>query len=92
MRNCGFKSPFLKGGFRGIIKRLFNPPCPPFRKGGVLFSRFKRVADSRLEPEIGFEMISDRTVAAGFTVKNFYEAANAEAHLSWRRRFDFDDC
>jgi hypothetical protein len=50
------------------------------------------VADSRLEPKIGFEMISDKTVAAGFTVKNFCEAANVEAHLSWRRRFDFDDC
>jgi hypothetical protein len=29
-----FKSPFFKGGFRGIIKRLFNPPLPSFRKGG----------------------------------------------------------
>jgi hypothetical protein len=28
------KSPFPKGGFRGIINRLFNPPLPPFRKGG----------------------------------------------------------
>jgi hypothetical protein len=28
------KSPFFKGGFRGIIKGLSNPPLPPFRKGG----------------------------------------------------------
>jgi len=29
-----FKSPFFKGGFRRIIKRLSNPPLPLFRKGG----------------------------------------------------------
>ncbi|MHB9075576.1 MAG: hypothetical protein ACYC6G_18890 [Desulfobaccales bacterium] len=23
-----------KGGFSRIIKRLFNPPCPPLEKGG----------------------------------------------------------
>ncbi len=29
------KSPFFKGGFRGIFSALDqNPPCPPFRKGG----------------------------------------------------------
>jgi hypothetical protein len=28
------KSPFFKGGFRGIMKRLSNPPLPPFKKGG----------------------------------------------------------
>ena len=28
-------SPFLKGGFRGIIKRFFNPPYPPLEKGGI---------------------------------------------------------
>jgi hypothetical protein len=30
------KSPFSKGGFiiRGIIKRFYNPPCPPLEKGG----------------------------------------------------------
>jgi len=38
----GFKSPFLKGGFRGIIKRLFNPPCPPLEKGGI-FPLFKLI-------------------------------------------------
>jgi hypothetical protein len=37
-----FKSPFEKGGFRGIIKRLFNPPYPPSEKGGKYWplSRF----------------------------------------------------
>ncbi len=29
-----FKSPFEKGGFRGIFKRLENPPYPPLEKGG----------------------------------------------------------
>ena len=29
------KSPFLKGGFRGILKAIpENPPRPPFSKGG----------------------------------------------------------
>src|SRR4030067_31933 len=32
--NGNFKSPFPKGEFRGIINRLFNPPCPPLEKGG----------------------------------------------------------
>ena len=32
--NGGFKSPLSKGGFRGIIRRLSNPPCPPLEKGG----------------------------------------------------------
>jgi hypothetical protein len=31
------KSPFSKGGFRGSIKRLYNPPCPPLEKGGGYF-------------------------------------------------------
>jgi hypothetical protein len=35
--NGDFKSPFFKGGFRGIIKPLFNPPCPPLGKGGNSF-------------------------------------------------------
>ncbi len=43
----GFKSPFLKGGFRGIIKRLFDPPCPPLEKGGNSFLTYRRMADSR---------------------------------------------
>jgi hypothetical protein len=30
------KSPFSKGGFRGIIKRLSNPPSPPLKKGGKI--------------------------------------------------------
>ena len=30
------KSPFPKGGFRGIIRRLHNPPCPPLKKGGKI--------------------------------------------------------
>jgi hypothetical protein len=30
------KSPFEKGGFRGIYKGLQNPPSPLFPKGGVL--------------------------------------------------------
>jgi hypothetical protein len=34
VRNGDFKSPFFKGGFRGIIRPLFNPPCPPLEKGG----------------------------------------------------------
>jgi hypothetical protein len=29
-----FKSPFSKGGLRGIIRRLYNPPYPPLEKGG----------------------------------------------------------
>ena len=28
-----FKSPFPKGGFSGIINRLFNPPYPPLETG-----------------------------------------------------------
>jgi hypothetical protein len=36
--SCGeaaSKSPFEKGGFRGIFSTLDkNPPCPPFAKGG----------------------------------------------------------
>jgi hypothetical protein len=28
------KSPFFKGGIRGIIGGLFNPPYPPLGKGG----------------------------------------------------------
>ena len=28
------KSPFFKGGFRGIMERLSNPPYPPLEKGG----------------------------------------------------------
>jgi hypothetical protein len=35
--NGGFKSPFPKEEFRGIIKRLFNPPSPPLEKGGDPF-------------------------------------------------------
>jgi hypothetical protein len=35
---CLFKSPFSKGGFRGIIKRLYNPPCPPLKKGGKILA------------------------------------------------------
>ena len=29
----GFKSPFEKGGFRGISGGYINPPFPPFSKG-----------------------------------------------------------
>ncbi len=29
-----FKSPFEKGGFRGISGIYINPPIPPFSKGG----------------------------------------------------------
>jgi hypothetical protein len=39
--NGDFKSPFFKGGFRGIIKPLYNPPCPPLGKGGVILSQLK---------------------------------------------------
>jgi hypothetical protein len=34
LRTWHVKSPFFKGGFRGIIKRLSNPHCPPLEKGG----------------------------------------------------------
>jgi len=31
----GLKSPFHKGGFRGILNAFpENPPLPPFKKGG----------------------------------------------------------
>jgi hypothetical protein len=29
------KSPFEKGGFRGIYRGLQNPPSPPLEKGGI---------------------------------------------------------
>jgi hypothetical protein len=32
------KSPFSKGGFRGIIRWLYNPPCPPLKKGGKILA------------------------------------------------------
>jgi hypothetical protein len=36
----GFKSPFEKGGNRGICFEMpwGNPPSPPFPKGGLLFT------------------------------------------------------
>jgi hypothetical protein len=34
MGNRGLKSPFEKGGFRGILGTYINPPYPPFSKGG----------------------------------------------------------
>jgi hypothetical protein len=34
------KSPFFKGGFRGIIKHLLNPPYPPLEKGGKILAFF----------------------------------------------------
>ncbi len=42
------KSPFFKGGFRGIIKGYYNPPCPPLEKGGKIKSAKSRAAYSPL--------------------------------------------
>ncbi|MBU4356876.1 MAG: hypothetical protein KJ822_16290, partial [Proteobacteria bacterium] len=36
--NGDLKSPFPKGGFRRIIKRLYNTPCPPLKKGGKILA------------------------------------------------------
>jgi hypothetical protein len=36
--SAGFKSPFVKGGFRGISGGYINPPLPPFFKGGWIIS------------------------------------------------------
>jgi hypothetical protein len=40
-RTWQVKSPFEKGGFRGISSSYKNPPCPPLIKGGkkTWFSR-----------------------------------------------------
>jgi hypothetical protein len=36
IENQGYsKSPFEKGGFRGISKAYKIPPTPPFTKGGI---------------------------------------------------------
>ncbi len=48
------KSPFLKGGFRGIMRRLFNPPCPPLEKGGKNWEpKTEDQALQRLAREVG---------------------------------------
>jgi len=36
LRDFPCKSPFAKGGFRGILIGYINPPSPPLRKGGDL--------------------------------------------------------
>ena len=51
------KSPFMKGGFRGISNILDqNPPCPPLRKGGIrlyaaLLRKGRMKADAAHLPE-----------------------------------------
>jgi hypothetical protein len=40
-----FKSPFSKGGFRGISEPSFST-CPFLEKGGIILSGFKQLADS----------------------------------------------
>jgi hypothetical protein len=38
------KSPFEKGGFRGIYKQLKKSPLPPFGKGGIKTEALAREA------------------------------------------------
>ena len=38
LTNAVLKSPCLKGGFRGIIGWLYNPPCSPLKKGGKILA------------------------------------------------------
>jgi hypothetical protein len=47
----GFKSPFKKGGFRGISRCYINPLCPLFQRRGLF--PFKSLQS---EPKIGLEM------------------------------------
>jgi hypothetical protein len=46
------KSPFEKGGFRGIYKGLPNSPQPPFSKGGS----FKEFTDEKYLSAIQINM------------------------------------
>jgi type IV pilus assembly protein PilE len=44
----GLKSPFPKGGFRGIFNRVhLNPPCPPLQKGGMSLSELTPMGEIR---------------------------------------------
>jgi hypothetical protein len=53
-----FKSPFEKGGFRGIsVGYIKSPPTPLFQRG-VIFSPLRSFGGFKIKPEVGFEMTS----------------------------------
>ena len=67
-----FKSPFSKGGFRGIIKGLCNPPCPPLGKGGDASLLTCTAGRFKMMSKTGFEMTY--SIGRDFTESTFFSS------------------
>jgi hypothetical protein len=67
------KSPFGKGGFRGISGRYINPPCPPLQRGVINehSKSFLGIKRSVLQPLLGFNRFAPYGPRLNLTIPPF---------------------